>query len=139
MSVTIWPADFWEDGSATCVARVCMGDASGAATGTDGEGKWVQAADMTSITRYVYDTSSATPNTAILTTALTVANVIEDTPVTNRQIATFDYNFHDDVPKTAFPDGGRTYRIEYIFRPTAGADYEFPVVFEGIAKNLRTS
>lgn len=139
MSVTIWPAKFWEDGSCTCVSRVCMGDATGAATGTEGEGKWVKRADLTSITRYVYDLSSSTPGTAILTTTLTVSTVIEDTPVTNRQIATFDYNFHDNVPKTAFPDGGRTYRIEYVFRPTSGADYEFPVVFQGEAEALRTS
>lgn len=116
-----------------------MGDATGAATGTDGEGKWVKRADLTSITRYVYDLSSSTPGAAILTTTLTVSTVIEDTPVTNRQIATFDYNFRDNVPKTAFPDGGRTYRIEYVFRPTSGADYEFPVVFQGEAEALRTS
>lgn len=92
-------------------------------------------ADLSSITYSVTDLSDdSNPVTA---DTLTVANVILDTPVTD-DIAwlekfpgdTIGYNFIFEAPKTWFPAGGKTYRVEFIFQPTTGANYEFVVAFE---------
>lgn len=111
-----------------------MADGTGAATGIAGEGNFVKVADMTSITRTVYDD---TDTVVIGPTTLTLADVVLDTVVTATAIWEGDsvgYNFKDHVPKTAFPTGGRLYRIEYICTPSAGATYGWTEAVTGAAE-----
>lgn len=100
-------------------------------------------ADLTSITPKVTDvTNSGSPDSK---TALTISDVILDTPDTDHPIwladfpgDTIGYNFIFEAPKAWFPDAA-LYAVEFIFRPTTGEQYEFAVVYEHKAKNLRSS
>ena len=140
-NTTVFPVVWHEDGSCTALARVTARDATGAATGISGEGKWVKQADLSTITCKVFDRSSSTPDTAIATPTVTISSAINDTPVTDGVLWTEDstgYNFLHDLAHTNFPDGGRKYRVEYIFTPTSGNKYP-ALVFEGISRGIVTS
>lgn len=129
-----------EDGDATVLGRITARDGSGSATGKNGEGNWLQQADVSSITRNVFDLDGGTPNTATDSDSLTVATVVLDTPITTNVIWTLDttgYNFLDDVPAARFPTGGRRYRIEYVVTLAGGA--VFHGNYEGQAKPIRSS
>ena len=101
-------------------------------------------ADLTSITFTVTDTSD--DSNPVSSDTLTIASVILDTPVTD-DVAwleafpgdTTGYNFIFEAPKTWFPEPDTTYRVEFIFRPTTGENYEFAVVFEHTTKSLKVS
>lgn len=137
---SVFRVSWREDGSCTALARVTARDATGAATGIDGEGKWVKQADISTITCSVFDKSSSTPSTAIATPTVTVASSIIDSPVTDGVIWPVDstgYNFLHDLSYTNFPTGGHVYRVEYTFTPTGGAKWS--LVFEGIATSIMTS
>lgn len=126
-----------EDGSATCLARVCARDATGAATGVSGEGNWIKQADLSSITCKIFDRSSATPDTATSSPAVTISTSIIDTPVTDGKIWTVDstgYNFLFDVAPTAFTTSGHKYLVEFYFTTTGGTKWTIP--FEGIAMTV---
>jgi hypothetical protein len=113
-----------------------MADGTGAATGLAGEGNFVKVADLTSITRNVYDQSAADV-LVIGPTTLVLADVVLDTVVTSTALWEGDsvgYNFKDHVPKTAFPTGGHIYRIEYAFIPTAGSTYGWSEAVVGSAE-----
>lgn len=135
--VRVW----WrEDGTATCLARVTARDASGAATGVSGEGKWIMQADVSTITCAVYDRNSTTPDTAIATPTVTISSAILDIPVTNGQIWPIDstgYNFIYDMLPAHFPTGDRTYRVEFKLTTTGGAVAW--LLYEGIAESVVTS
>lgn len=138
--VTIIKTEFQEDSPSTQKARVVAEDATGAATGVDGEGYWVKQADLSTITCNVYDRNSTTPDTAILTPTVTISTAIQDTPVVSKIVWTGDgdgavvgWNFTHEVPGTAFPTGGHLYWVEYVFTPTAGANYASRIRYEGIA------
>lgn len=129
-----------EDGTATVLGRVTARDGSGAATGVNGEGNWIQQADLSSITLSVFDESSADPDTATATATLTVSSVIQDTPVSTNVIWTRDttgYNFIYDVTSTYFATGGHVYRLEFKFTTTGSA--VLWGVYRGRALPLRTS
>lgn len=131
---------FFEDGSATALARVTARDATGAATGISGEGKWIKQADLSSITCAIYDLSSSTPDTATSTPTVTISSAIIDTPVTDGVIWDVDstgYNFLFDFAATAFPTGNHRYRIEFKFTTTGSA--VLWLVYEGVALAVRTS
>lgn len=131
------PVRWQEDGSATCLARVCARDATGAATGVSGEGKWIKQADLTSITCKIFDRSSATPDTATASPTVTISSAIIDTPVTSTEIWDVDstgYNFLFDIAPTAFTTSGHKYLVEFYFTTTGGT--KWTVQFEGIAMQV---
>lgn len=109
-----------EDGSATALGRVTARGGAGAATGVNGEGNWVQQVDVSSITCVVYEEADGTE---IATPAVVVASAVLDSPVTTNVLWTADavgYNFLHDLPATAFPTGGTTYRAQYKFTMADG-------------------
>lgn len=131
-------AEFQEDGTAVVLARVCADDGTGAATGVDGEGNWIKVADLTSITRTVYDLTLGT--TIAGPTTLTLADVIFDTPVTSRTLWTLDFvgwNLKDRLPATSFPTGGNRYLVEYLFVTTGSSKWALQA--EGIASPVKGS
>lgn len=125
--MSINKAEWHEDGGCTLLARVCARDATGAATGVRGEGRWLKQADLSSISYSVFDRSSSTPETATSgPTSLTISTVIQDTPVTNGEIWDVDevgYNFVADMAGTLFPTGGHQYSVEVTFTTTGGTTW----------------
>ena len=135
MLLKIFAVNWNEDGSATCLARVMARNGSGDVV--TGEGKWLEQADVASITCKVID---ETNDDAEITPAPTVtpAGSIIDTPVTDGAIWTEDavgYNFLHDLAYTYFPTGGVSYRVEYYFTLTGGA--RFGVGFRGVARGRK--
>lgn len=129
---------FNEDGDSTILGRVTARNGTGAATGVNGEGKWVQQADVSSIAYTLFDLDA--PTTAVSTGTLTVANVIIDTPVTSQEIWTEDaigYNFIHDLAGSNFPTGGKIIRVEYLITLTGGA--KLPGAYEGPVCDRRSS
>jgi hypothetical protein len=125
-----------EDGSATCLTRVTARNGSGAAIPS--EGKWLQQADVASITCKVID---VTNNDTEITPAPTVsvASVILNTPVTDGTIWDADttgYNFLHDLAGSYFPTGGNVYQVEYYFTLTGGVT-TFGVGFRGVARGRK--
>jgi len=123
---------FNEDSDATILGRITARNGSGSATGKDGEGNWLQQADITSIT-YKYFVLDA-PTTVAGTGTLTVSSVVLDTPVTVNTIWTKDsigYNFIYDIAAATFADGGTVVRIEFTVTLSGGevfhGNYEGPV------------
>ena len=111
----------FEDSGVTLMARIQGEDAAN-----------VQQADITSISRNVYDGETIVGES----TALTVADVVFDTLQTDARW-TFDatgYNFKDAVADTVFPVGDTVYRVEYLFTPATGAKFHY--VREVHTKNL---
>lgn len=135
-----FPINWNEDGDATCLGRVTARDGTGAATGVDGEGNFIEQADVSAIERKIFDLDSDTPDTPITTTNPTISSVILDDPVTTNVIWTKDaigYNFIDDLAGSNFPTGNRRYRIEYKITLTGGAI--FHGIYEGTAEAIRGS
>jgi hypothetical protein len=129
-----------EDGTATALARITARNGSGDATGVNGEGNWLQAADISTITYKLFDLDGSTPTTATESGSLTVANVVLDTPVTTNVIWTKDttgYNFIHDLTNTWFPNPNRRYRMEYTVTLTGGA--VFHGVYEGATRPITGS
>ena len=117
----------FEDTGAVIMARV-YGNA----------GTPITQASLASIVCKVFDLSDG--NTLIATRTLTIADVVFDALQTSDARWTTDstgYNFLDAVPATAFPNGGRTYRLEYVFTPVSGQP--FALVAEVDAVNLLSS
>lgn len=121
-----------EDNDGTILGRLCARNGSGAATGKDGEGKFIQQGDVSTITYEIFDLEA--PTTVAFSGTLTVSNVILDTVVTSNEIWTKDstgYNFLHDLAATNFPEGGRIVLIEYTVTLTGGAvltgEYQGPV------------
>lgn len=129
-----------EDGTATVLGRLTARNGSGSATGIDGEGNWLQQADISTITCKIFDLDSDTPGTATETPTVTISSVILDTPITTNVIWTKDttgYNFIHDLSATYFPTGERRYRAEYEVTLTGGA--VFHGVYVGTARPIRGS
>lgn len=129
-----------EDGSATALARIAARNGSGSATGVDGEGNWLQQADISTITFKVFDLDSDTPGTATESGSVTIVTSVLDTPVTAQTIWTKDttgYNFLHDLPATYFPSGNRRYQVEYKVTLTGGG--VFHGIFTGTAQPVRGS
>ena len=126
-----------EDGDATVLGRITARNGTGAATGVDGEGKFLKQADITEIERKTFDLDGASPATPTDTTILVIATVVLDTPVTDKEIWTLDdtgYNLLDDVAAALFPDGGNRYNLEYKITLTGGAVMHGS--YEGLAKKI---
>jgi len=130
-----------EDGSATVLGRITARNGSGTATGVAGEGKWLQQADVSTITAAIFDLDGATPDTAATPApTVTVATDVLDTPVTDDEIWTADtvgYNFLHDLANTEFPEADRRYRVEYTVTLTGGG--VFHGAYQGTARPIRSS
>lgn len=127
------PVIWNEDGSASCLGRATAHDATGAATGITGEGKFIKQADLSTIICEVFDMTNV--RTSVATPTVTISSVILDTPVTDEVIWTrgsTGYNFHHDLAETNFPIGGHVYLVEYYFATTGGT--KWPVRYQGEAK-----
>jgi len=121
--------DVFEDGGFSIMARVVGQDAAR-----------ITQASLTSISYSTFDRDSDTPDTAIIdATALTVANVVFDTLLTDDRwtVDGTGYNFRHDVAATAVPTGGHCYRFEYLFTPSSGE--AFWLVAEINARAVSTS
>lgn len=129
-----------EDGDATALGRITARNGSGDATGVDGEGNWLEQADVATITCKVFDLNSATPDTPIATPTVTVATSVLDTPETTNVAWTKDttgYNFVHDLAASNFPTGNHWYVVEYTVTLTGGAVMHG--VYKGPARSIRSS
>ncbi len=132
--------DWNEDGDATVLGRLTARNGSGVATSIDGEGNFLQVADIATITCKIFDLDSATPDTEISTPTVTVATEVLDTVVTAQTIWTEDtvgYNFLHDLAGSEFPTGERRYRVEYTVTLTGGAVFHGSYI--GPGKPIRSS
>lgn len=132
--------DWQEDGSATVLGRITARNGSGSATGVNGEGNWLEQADISTITCKIFDLDGEDPDTPTETPTVTVADVVLDTPVTSNAIWTKDstgYNFLHDLAASYFATGGNRYRIEYKVTLTGGT--VFHGTYEGQARSIRGS
>ncbi len=76
----------------------------------------------------VYDLSSSTPTTAVLSTTRTVANTVSNSLQT-WTLDTDGYNFSDSITSNEVAwEGGHTYRISYLL--THSTEGLYPVVFD---------
>ena len=114
----------WEDSGLQCMARV-----------ENWDGDLLLQADLGTITYKVFDVATKVETGS---DSLTVANVIFDTAQTNSGWPYDDgFNFKFLLPASAFPNGNRKYRVEFIVTPTSAEP--FPIVFDAFAQNLLTS
>ena len=120
----------WEDCGATNLARL---------VGVDGE--YITQAVVSSIQREIFDIDSATPDVAVDSAALVVADSVFDTLQTDaRWPSTKDsigYNFRDTVAGSVLSTGDHSYQVEYMFTPSSGEAYMLK--FELKAKGIRSS
>lgn len=131
-----------EDGSATTLGRLTARNATGAATGVSGEGKFVKQADLSEVTYQVYEKQTDGSYTAVAGegATLTITDVIIDTPDTSGEIWSIDsigYNFRHDLPATSFTTGGKIYKVEYKFT-FSGGEVTF-ARYEGKAEKVEQS
>lgn len=121
-----------ENGLAVHYARLTADNGSGAATGVIGEGKYLQIADITSITMTVIEKLSG--DVIVAPTTLTVSAVVSDTVVTSTTVWTqgAGYNFRHAMPAGSFPQSGVIYRTKYTIVLPGGYDPLY-LIFEGPA------
>lgn len=123
-------ATIWEDSAATLMARVVGAD-----------GSYITQAGMTGISYKIFDLNSATPDTAIKSDNLVVANVVFDALQTDARWTedATGYNFRWTQPADAsvWATGGHRYRQEILFNPVAGDD--FWLIYELYCEPVRTS
>lgn len=139
--------DKWQIGATKRLfARVHSGDGAGAATGyTDSsgrsEGKYITAAQVSTITLKVYDRSSATPNTSLGSPTITSAAIV--TAVTSgfttdgagRNSDDAGYNFLFDLTSALIATAGHKYRVTCDITMTTGTVVE-TFGWEGVAVDL---
>lgn len=116
-------AVIFEDSAAICMARV-LGNAGTAIT----------QADIDSITCKVYDLADTA--SAVDEPTVTVSNAVFDALQTSDPRWTEDdtgYNFLFVVPATAFPEGGKEYRVEFKFSPASGEPFHYAVTITTLA------
>lgn len=101
MTAPITRAAMFEDSSSTFMCRMLASDGSAA-----------QQADVTSIAYSVYD---RTGGAVVISGTLTVSSVVFDTLQTGAPwtLDSTGYNFKATLAATAYPTGGRLYRVEF--------------------------
>lgn len=121
-------AGVWEDGGATCLARVRGAD-----------GNYITQASLIGITYKAFDLSSSTPDTATSTGTVSIASSVFDTLQTDSMWTTDDtgYNYRHTIPASVLATGDHVYRVEYKFDSVSGED--FFLVFELLAQAIRSS
>jgi hypothetical protein len=121
----VYRTEGYEDETTTFMARILAGDGNAA-----------EIADVSTCTYKVYSQADGTETG---TGSVTVATSFFDTLQTDARW-TFDttgYNFRFDVGPTAFPDGGRAYRVE--FKVTFSDAAVRWIAFEHFAEAVQTS
>lgn len=133
MSTQTFRGVYREGGAASHYARITAANGSGDATGIEGEGRYLEQADITSIELKVTD--KATGEVVVAATSLSVSAVVIDTPVTSTEVWTqgAGYNFKHDMPIGSFPDAGKTYRTQYKITLSGGSSDPLFLIFEGPA------
>jgi hypothetical protein len=130
---------WWEDGSATLYARLAARDGTGALQSSGL--RLLKQADFGSpgeLSISVFDLSGDSPTAAIVgPTVLTVSSVVFDTLQTDWEADATGYNWRYDLGPTAFPVGGRIYRVELKIT-TSGGSVGW-LKFEGVAESVHTS
>ena len=117
----------FEDGGATCLARVLGND-----------GAAITQASVSTITCAVYDLDSAAPSVAIISPTVTVGSAVFDTlqGANNADgrwsVDLIGYNFLFALPATSFPTGGHKYTAEFKVTPASGAVFWLKYEFEAI-------
>jgi len=105
----------------TFQARLCANEGTGADITAEGDA--LKQADISSISRSIYQCNAADPSTPVSgPTSLTVSTVVSDTLGNGNEQWTLDAigrNFADTV--TAFDTAGAIYRVQYTFALTSGA------------------
>ena len=111
MSNTPTRATIYEDSGVTCMARIQGGDASN-----------ITQATTSTIVLKTFKNASTTATT---TTSLTVSSGVFDALQTDSCWSkdSTGYNFLYAVPASVFDAGDATYRLEFLFTPTSGAQY----------------
>lgn len=117
----------WEDCGATNLGRL---------VGVDGE--YLTIAAVSSIQREIFDLDSATPDVAVDSSALVVADSVFDTLQTDgRWSKDPGYNFRDTVAASIPSTGEHKYQVEYMFTPSSGETYMLAFVLT--ARGIRSS
>lgn len=108
-SATIQKSTGFADRAATFMARVVGDDAAN-----------INQGSLTSISVRVFDARTGIPVGA--SASVTIATTVFDTLQTDAFWTkdTTGYNFRHQLVGTNFPDGGKTYRVEYKFTPVSG-------------------
>lgn len=110
--------DVMEDGSAIVLARIVVFDSNGT-TAIAGEGYPAKQSDLSSITYSVAATDDL--STVVTSGTPTVSAVIFDTLQTHTVWTdATGYNFKYTLGPTAFPTGGKVYRVEFKLTFTGG-------------------
>lgn len=111
----------------------------GRITGLDGAR--ILQADIDTITRKTFDTSTKPGTTAVDETTLTIGDAISDTLKTDARwtVDATGYNFEDTVPASVLVTGGHVYRVEYEFGAAAGSAADFTQPFIVVVKGMRGS
>lgn len=126
----------WQIGASRVLfARIHSSDGAGAATGIVGEqgeseGKYITAAQISTIACRIYDRSSTTPDTSIATPTITSSAII--TAVTSgfttdgagRNADAGPYNFKYVLTNAAIATPGRVYRVTFDITLTTGTVIE---------------
>ena len=94
------------------------------------DGECIVQADITSISRKIYDLTGGTPATSIDESTPLKTSVIFNTLQTGGPWSEdgTGYNFKQRIAGAEFPDAGHKYRVEYKFTGAAGE--LFALVFE---------
>ena len=86
------------------------------------DGTPVVQSDLTSVTFRVYDSSdSSLIESPAVTVAGSVYNTLQTDPTGNLWTDDTGYNFRVAVDESAFPEGDKTYRLEFKFLPVTGS------------------
>lgn len=113
------PAPTAPGNDVTFQARLCASQGTGQTV--DDEGNALKRADITSITRAIYEATGADPATPVATASLTVSAVVSDT-LADDNLWTQDTtgrNFADTV--SVFDSPSTIYRVVYTFTLSGGA------------------
>lgn len=135
---TLMRIDNWPIGSTPKLkARVTAGDGAGALTGEAGEGKYITAADVSTITAKWYDRDSATPNTGTSITITSAAVITATTSTAEWTVDTIGHNFSFVMPAatTAAFTANHRIRVAVDITMTSGTVLA-TMAWEGVAVDL---
>lgn len=104
---------------------------------TGNAGTNITQTTLSTLTVKVYDLGDPDA-TFVYSATLTIASVIFDTLQTDSRWTedATGYNFLADLPGTAFPTGGTTYQVEFLFTPASGNAWI--VIYQHTTLSVRT-
>lgn len=108
------------------IARLHARDGAGADTGQPNEGKYITAAQVSTIVCNIYDLSSATPNTSLGNPTITSASVVAavTSGYTFRDDDLGPYNWVFDLTTGLISTAGHVYRVTFDLTMTTGTVLE---------------